>query len=91
MAPASSLSEQNDLFAGAMRDKRAGRRAEALAGLERLLATYPRGPLAESGTVERFRLLDGAAQAQAARDYLSRWPRGFARAEAEALASPSRP
>jgi hypothetical protein len=85
-SPESSLAEQNDLFDTAMRGKRAGRTAEALARLERLRARYPAGPLAETAEVERMRLLTGAAKARAARDYLERWPRGFARAEAETLA-----
>ena len=88
-APAESkLAEQNDLFDGAMRDKRAGRTTDALVALDRLLAKYPRGPLAESAAVERFRLLRGSARVDAARDYLTRWPQGFARAEAQAIAGP---
>jgi hypothetical protein len=83
----SDLSEQNDLFDRAMRDKRAGRGPQALAALDRLLARYPEGPLVESATVERFRLRGCSEKARAAREYLSRWPHGFARAEAEALSS----
>jgi hypothetical protein len=82
----SSLSEQNDLFDAAMHDKRAGRTANALAALEQLRSRYPTGPLAETSEAERMRLLTGAAKSRAARDYLERWPRGFARAEAETLA-----
>jgi hypothetical protein len=82
----SSLSEQNDLFDIAMRAKRAGRTADALATLERLRARYPAGPLAETADVERMRLLTGPARSRAAHDYLERWPRGFARPEAETFA-----
>jgi hypothetical protein len=69
-----------------MREKRAGRTPDALARLERLRTRYPTGPLTETADVERMRLLTGAAKSRAARDYLERWPRGFARAEAETLA-----
>jgi hypothetical protein len=86
---ASHLGEQNDLFDQAMREKREGRTAASIATLEHLLATYPQGPLAENAAVERMRMLAGsnpARGAQAARDYLRRWPHGYARAEAESLA-----
>jgi hypothetical protein len=82
----SRLAEQNDLFDRAMREKRAGRAEEALALLERLRARHPEGPLAESAEVERMRLLTGPARSRAAQAYLERWPRGFARGEAETLA-----
>lgn len=92
-APKSSqLSEQNDMFDRAMREKREGRTGDAVATLDRLLARFPEGQLAESAAVERMRLLaagDRARGARAARDYLARWPRGFARAEAEGIAGGS--
>lgn len=84
----SHLSEQNDMFDAAMRDKREGRGGAAVATLDRLLARWPDGPLAESAAVERMRLLaasDRSRASRAAREYLARWPRGFARAEAEGL------
>ena len=88
VAPASSLGEQNDMFADAMAAKRRGDTGEALADFDRFLARYPASPLAESATVERMRLLrsadPGRAQA-AARQYLGRYPNGFARAEAESI------
>jgi hypothetical protein len=87
-AAGSKLPEQNDLYDSAMRDKNAGKTREALAALDRFLAAYPDGPLAESASAERFRLLRGSARVGAARDYLTRWPQGFARAEAEAIAAP---
>ena len=86
----SRLAEQNDLFDEAMRLKRGGDAPSALAKLDRLLASYPSGPLAESAAVERMRLLassDRARAAVAAREYLRRHPRGFARAEAETIAA----
>lgn len=86
----SRLTEQNDLFDDAMRAKRAGDSAGALAKLDRLRATYPTGPLAESAEVERMRILASTNRARAvhaAKEYLKHRPTGFARAEAEALAS----
>ena len=53
----SNLSEQNDMFDAAMRDKREGRPASAVATLDRLLARWPEGPLAESAAAERMRML----------------------------------
>jgi ferric-dicitrate binding protein FerR (iron transport regulator) len=90
--PSSRLAEQNDLFDEAMRSKRAGNGAVALVKLDRLLADYPGGPLAESAAAERMRVLattDKARAAAAAREYLRLHPRGFARAEAEAITTGS--
>lgn len=88
--PVSLLAAQNDLFALATAAKQRGDTAGALAGYERFLAKYPDAPLAESATVERMRLLaktSKASGAAAARAYLARYPQGFARLEAEKLAS----
>lgn len=85
----SKLAEQNDLFDEGMRLKRGGDAGGACARFDRLLATYPSGPLAESAAVERMRVLtttDRPRAVLAAREYLRRHPQGFARAEAEALA-----
>jgi hypothetical protein len=85
---ASRLAEQNDRFAEAIAKKRSGNTAGAIASFERFLATYPQSPLAESATVERMKLLaasDPARGAAAARMYLMHYPRGFARAEAQAI------
>lgn len=87
-APASSLGEQNDMFADAMAAKRRGDSGEALADFDRFLARYPSSPLAESAMVERMRLLRGVDPGRApaaARQYVGRYPNGFARAEAEAI------
>lgn len=87
----SRLAEQNDLFQEALRRKRSGDAKGALEALDRLSAQYGDGPLAESAEVERFRVLasiDRARGAAAAREYLRKRPRGFARAEAESLAGP---
>jgi hypothetical protein len=84
----SSLAEQNDRFAEAIAAKRSGSTSVAIARFERFLATYPSSALAESAAVERMKLLaatDPSRGAAAARQYLARYPAGFARAEAEAI------
>ncbi|WP_394839670.1 FecR family protein [Pendulispora rubella] len=84
----SDLSAQNDLFARATDQKRAGNARGALATFETFLARYPKSALAESAAVERWRLLthiDRASARTAAKDYLDRYPNGFARADARAL------
>jgi ferric-dicitrate binding protein FerR (iron transport regulator) len=87
-ASASLLATQNDLFAQAIAAKRRGDTPGALATLDRLLARYPSGPLAESASIERMRLLrasDPGRATSAAHAYLARYPNGSARAEAEAI------
>ncbi len=89
----SGLAIQNDRFAAAIAAKRSGDSATAIAGFERFLAAYPGSPLAESALVERMKLLaasDPARGASAAKQYLARYPGGFARAEAEAIAAERR-
>jgi len=88
--PASELAAQNDVFAQATAAKNGGDVSGAIAGYERYLVKYPGGPLAESATVERMRLLasiDSRRAAVAAKAYLARYPNGFARDEAERLAA----
>ena len=90
---ASTLGEQNDLFAEAIVAKRSGESQIALATFDRFLATYPSSPLAQSAAVERMRLLRAAQSPRAiaaARQYLARYPNGFARAEAEAILAGAR-
>ncbi len=82
----SALGTQNDLFLTAIRAKRQGRVDDAVRLLSSLVDMYPAGPLAESAMAERMRLLrsvDRGAAGRAANQYLSRFPSGFARAEAE--------
>jgi outer membrane protein assembly factor BamD (BamD/ComL family) len=84
----SALGEQNALFAVAVDARRRGDTSGAIAALEQLISRYPSGPLDESARVERLRVLRGAASSRTegvARDYLARYPNGFARAEAEAV------
>lgn len=91
---ASSLAAQNALYEEALEQKRSGAPTAAVASLDRLLERYPSGPLAESASAERMRLLaklGSPRAAGAAREYLRRYPRGFARATAEALAGRADP
>jgi hypothetical protein len=78
----STLATQNDLFADAMQKKRAGNTHAALEALNRLTREFPKGPLLESAAAERMRILGTASSAK---EYLRRYPEGFAKAEAEAL------
>jgi hypothetical protein len=86
----SALPEQNDLFAAALSSQRRGQPKQALVYLDRLLSRWPDGPLVEGGMAERMRALGAAgdvpAAARAGREYLLRFPNGFARAEARRLA-----
>jgi FecR-like protein len=84
----SALGEQNALFAVAVDARRRGDTSGAIAALEQLISRYPSGPLDESAHAERLRVLRAAGSNRAegiARDYLARYPNGFARAEAEAV------
>jgi ferric-dicitrate binding protein FerR (iron transport regulator) len=93
VAPRSSLGAQNQMFLDAVGARKDGRPAAALHLLEQLLETYPASPLTEAAMAERMRLLrdgDAASAGAAARAYLARFPQGFARAEAEALATGAR-
>lgn len=84
-SPASDLQYQNALFAAAIAAKRRGDTAGALREIDQMLSRYPSSPLAENAKVERMRMQSGHAAVLAARDYLSRYPQGFARSEAEAI------
>jgi hypothetical protein len=82
---ASSLAAQNDLFAQASGLKRQGDAPGAVALYEHLIEAWPNGPLAESAAVERMKLVAEQSRAEgvrAARAYLARYPKGFAREEA---------
>lgn len=85
---ASDLAAQNRLLEGAELARKSGMPALALERLDTLLQRYPETELAHNARVQRFRLLwsmGRKAEAQSsARDYLERYPRGFARKEAEA-------
>jgi hypothetical protein len=88
LLPASDLAEQNDLYARASAERHQGRVSEALALYGQLLTRFPRSVLVESACVQRLRLLGQVDRTQANKEaarYLVQFPRGFARAEAEAL------
>lgn len=89
----SDLAAQNQLFSSAVRARRSGRVSDSLGLFGRFLREYPASSLVESALVQRLRLLtatEHGAAAAAATDYLSRFPNGFAREEAEkVLATPS--
>jgi ferric-dicitrate binding protein FerR (iron transport regulator) len=85
---ASSIAQQNELFSEAAAARRAGDSARAASAYELLMARYPASPLAESAAVQRMNLLgtsDPVSAKVAARQYLARYPQGYARNEAEAL------
>lgn len=88
-APAADgLSAKNDLFAAALAAQRRGELTTALAGYDAYVARYPQGELVESASAQRMVLLarlDRTRAVAAARDYLARWPAGFARADAESI------
>ena len=86
--PASTLAEQNDLFGRAMAARRRGDRQGALESFFELERRFPASPLGEASMVERMRLVtshDREAGRAIAREYLARYPAGFAGAEARAL------
>lgn len=86
--PRSSLRQQSDLFAAAIRAQKQGDTARALSIYQELVDSYPASPLAENALASRMRLLSSrdpeAARSEAER-YLAHYSRGFARAEAERL------
>ncbi len=84
----SSLAAANELFARAEAARKRGDHRGAVVLFDRLLGEHPSTPLSEPATVERMRALDKFDRTRAvaaARDYLARFPHGFARAEAEAI------
>jgi hypothetical protein len=88
---ASSIAQQNELFAEANAARQQGDSARAVGYFEQLMARYPSSPLAEGAAVQRMVLLAGmnpAAGRSAARQYLVRYPQGYAKNDAEKLAQP---
>jgi hypothetical protein len=87
-AARSDLTVQNALFAEAMSAKSRGETRRAVASLDALLDRYPRSPLREAAEAQRMNLAAAVDRRRArslAMDYLARYPRGFARADAEAI------
>jgi hypothetical protein len=88
----SDLIVQNDAFAAAVAAHRAGDLARAARGFDDLLARFPHGPLAESAAVQRLKVvrkLDPARARALSREYLARYPDGFARMLASEIAAES--
>lgn len=86
--PASELAAQNALFRDAMAAKSRGDTQGAIALLDTFLQRYPSSPLHEGAAAQRMRLLaasDPARARSAAREYVARYPGGFARTEANQL------
>jgi ferric-dicitrate binding protein FerR (iron transport regulator) len=87
-ATGSVLAEVNALFGQAMAAKNRGDTRASIAALDRLLARYPTVQLAEYASSERMRLLKSTGSPRAvsaAKRYLIAYPKGYARAEAEAI------
>jgi ferric-dicitrate binding protein FerR (iron transport regulator) len=87
-AARSDLTVQNALFAEAMSAKSRGEPRRAVSSLDALLERYPRSPLREAAEAQRMNLLVTVDRARAralANEYLTRYPRGFARADAESI------
>jgi hypothetical protein len=85
----SELRAQTQLFGEGVLAKRRGDTRGAVARFDEYLAAYPDSALAESAAVNRMELmarLDPARAADAARAYLLRYPRGFARDDAASIA-----
>jgi len=85
---ASTLAERNDLWEQIVTAKQQGNLSLALSTCDRFVAKYPAGPLSEDARVEHMRLLRTVAPARAAvaaRQYMTSYPNGFARGEAEAI------
>jgi ferric-dicitrate binding protein FerR (iron transport regulator) len=89
----SELAAQNDIFDRGVDAKRRNDTPAALASFQELLTRYPASPLAEAAWAERMKLLvvvDPSRAQAAAREYLTRYPSGFARTDAEKIASGTR-
>ena len=79
---------QNELFLQGISARRSGDSATALSRFQALQTQFPNSPLAESAAAERMRTLapgNRAGAIRAAREYLARYPRGFAVPEADAI------
>lgn len=84
------VAEQNDMYARALAAREDGDADRAIAAFERLVAKYPACPLAENAIAERMKVLSRVnpqRATDAARDYLARYPFGFARVDAETILS----
>jgi hypothetical protein len=87
-APAFGLEQQNAVYEDALQAQRAGKTDDAVRALEDLLQRAPDSALAETALAQEFRWLapvDAERAKAAARRYLSTFPMGPARADAERL------
>lgn len=91
----SELAAQNRLLEGAELARKSGMPALALERLETLVERYPEAELAHNARVQRMRLLASMGRSreatEAARQYLERYPHGFARKEAQRQISAEAP
>jgi TolA-binding protein len=85
----SDLGQQNRMFESARAARRGGQSNLALQRFAELMTTFPRSEQAHNARVEHFRLLRSLGRreeaSRSARAYLSKYPRGFAAAEAREL------
>ena len=84
----SPLGDENDLFESGLTAERDGLVNGAISDFERYLSLYPNGPLAEHAAVRRMNLLrttDRPRAVTAAKEYLVKYPNGFARSDAQAI------
>jgi hypothetical protein len=82
------LAEQNDMYARAIAKRESGDLEGAVGAFDRLVAKYPGSPLAENAFAERMKVLATAnppKALQAAREYLAKYPQGYAREDADTI------
>ncbi len=87
----SRLAEENRRFSQVLQARQQGDTDGALVLLDALRRDFPHGHLEEDAAAEELRLVAGVDPVRArtaARNYLSRFPRGYARALAEELLTP---
>jgi ferric-dicitrate binding protein FerR (iron transport regulator) len=85
----SLIAEQNAIFQRGVEAQRRGNIEQALTAYGELVERFPSSPLAENAAVARIRLSVGVDATRARREaasYLERYPRGFARLEAQRIA-----
>lgn len=85
----SLIAEQNAIFQRGVEAQRRGNIEQALTAYGELVERFPSSPLAENAAVARMRLcvdVDATRARREAASYLERYPRGFARLEAQRIA-----
>jgi hypothetical protein len=84
----SELTAQNALFSRAMAQKSRGDQRAAIGTLDELLTVYPTTQLREVACAQRMNIAatsDPGRASTLARAYVSEFPRGFARKDADAI------